>query len=260
MHSPGFPGYTRAMDTPPTPQSPVPPSAPTPSPEPGRRWGKIILIVLLVLFVLMSGCAMVVGGFFAYGVKQMAENPAMIERMIEQNSGMEIDRDADGNMTFTDEEGRTMTMSGNMGMGMGGLPFDPASPKPLPSDFPKNFPIPAGATSHGGMKVSADGMTAYTAMWNFEQDMASVMAAYERMLQSGGWTKTSTMNFEGSGLLMYKKEGSTAMTKHSLMLQLMEKDDGTQVYGMMGMDVPEDGERDMGEEFPSDFGADGFED
>lgn len=143
------------------------------------------VVAVIVLWFIASS----VMGFMG---RKMGEK--MVENMIEGASGGNADVDmATGKMKVQTSEG-TFEMGGD-----------------LPSDWPKDAPVYAGATvQYSGTANPATGESGGRALVMMTSDSAAdVKAFYEKELTANGWAMQGDMQGGGTIILSATKEGST---------------------------------------------------
>lgn len=218
-------------------------------------WKKILLIILAVIVLGMAGCAMAMSSLIGFGVSKIAQNPEMFDSMIEAGGEVDVQRNADGTVTYSDKTGQnSVTISGD-GMVAAEDPFTSEKEVPLPAGFPKDFPVLSGMTSHGGGKMMMEGVTAYSVVWSTDASLESVMTAYEDELGRNGWKQESSMITSEGGMQMYTKPGTLAGTTSTIAMQFANGrttgDRRVALYYVVDAKA--------GFPSPMDFGGDGIE-
>lgn len=148
-----------------------------------------------------------------------------IETAVEKQTGVDYDKSG-GKVTITGkdgakieytEDGGTMKVTGEDGQEAtmefsGGEDGKEAS---MPDDFPSDFPVYAGATLTGALRVTNPEGVAYTLGWSTDDETAKVAADYRAALEAKGWRVTSYAEVEGSTSLVFERGPEDAEMKDS---------------------------------------------
>jgi hypothetical protein len=144
----------------------------------------------LVILVLTGIGFAVAGKFIAskFGQKMVTEG---IKKGIEQQTGVKVDTDNGGVMTFKDNKTGSEVVVG------GGT---------IPSDFPKDFPIYPGSKPTGTVSGSDKG---FWLVLESSDAVATVGTWYGEQLKAKGWTIDDTMTFGDSSTYQVTKNKLT---------------------------------------------------
>lgn len=126
-----------------------------------------------------------VGGFLSRGIGFMGMRAA----------GVDVNSNADGTMTYSNEEG-TVTVGGGASM-----------PSNWPSDAPANY---SGASiQYSGSSNPQTGEAGSAVVYTVNASTQSVIDYYKSELAKNGWTVEATANMAGATVLSGKKDTRT---------------------------------------------------
>ncbi len=145
---------------------------------------KVVCVLCLAVLVLapLTGCG------------------AAVQKAAEKATGVDVNNDGN-KVTITGNEGDKVEMQGG----------DDVS---LPDGFPKDVPLYEGAKLIMSNSYTTDGNTAYTAVYETSDDVATVHAWYKDALPKAGWTIEGDVvnSSDGSSMAVIgAKKGDTTL-------------------------------------------------
>ena len=133
------------------------------------------LTLLAVSALLLAACA--------------STQEKMMQKALDENSGGDVNVDADGSMQINTSEG-SFTMGKSE----------------VPKDWPSDAPIYAGASVQYSASVNADGSPGSAVILVTTDDVATVVAYYKAELTKQGWTMEGAMEGGGTSIIGASKD------------------------------------------------------
>ena len=181
--------------------------------------GMYIAIALVVIVVLGYGAMKVVKGMFSYGV----------QKAIEAGTGVSVDQSG-GTITFKGQDGSSIVMTGKDGEGSisvkgkdgkGEMNFNSGANATIPADFPKDFPVIAGAEVATVSRVADTNETGFSVVWLTKKTPKQCADFYTKAFGEKGWKITASTEadsvysqiFEGAPNKSGKKYAGTVITE-----------------------------------------------
>ncbi len=155
-----------------------------------KRWRTLLAAALAVLT--LTGC-----GLAERAVDRAVDQAVQraTENLVEQATGIKVDTN-EGAITFTSEDGETVTISGAGEEGR------------LVEGFP--LPVHSRLTVDDSGRLTANGKTTYSASFAFEGDATELADYYEQLLQERGFEVARTdMEIDDDRVIYMAAESDT---------------------------------------------------
>ncbi|HSD12582.1 MAG TPA: hypothetical protein VLC10_03415, partial [Patescibacteria group bacterium] len=125
-----------------------------------------------------------------------------------------------GTMTVTGKDGQTAQyqFAGGDGKAVS-----------LPTSFPSDFPVAAGATATGSFASTEGGAQSFTISWDVPGTVAEVKDFYNKELVAKGWRITATSEIEGTATLVFERGPQDAPRKDGGWISVSTEDGKTKV-------------------------------
>lgn len=195
------------------------------------------------------GVAVVVGLVVLGGIGKMVANKMAgyaTRAALESATGVKVDEKGDvtsiktkdgqvqvtdqgdgaGTMKFTDAEGKVSEFQ-----------FSEGGDAKLPTGFPTDFPVMAGAKTTGSWAANDGDMTAFTVGWDLPGSVADAKAFYQAELVKAGWRITATTEVEGSVSFVFERGPEDADKKDGGWLALTQEDGVTKAAITLGIKI-----------------------
>ncbi|MBI5814948.1 MAG: hypothetical protein HZB29_04990 [Nitrospinae bacterium] len=193
---------------------------------PKSNAGRNILIGVIIAVVALGWIAtVVVKKLFSYGV----------EKAVEISSGVSVDKEG-GTLTFKGKDGTSVVVTGQGGDGSvsmkgadgkGEFAFNAGNNATLPADFPKDFPVIAGAKITASSRMSQGKATVFNVVWEAAKDIKQAGDYYTGELTEKGWKFTmSTDTDDASAKAIERQRGNN---RQDGTLALKKKDTGSEI-------------------------------
>ncbi len=181
---------------------------------------------------------LVVGGIGKFVVGKMASFAT--RKAIEAGTGVSIDDKGNVTKVKTDsgtvevkntgEGSGTMTVTGKDGQ-TAQYQFAGGDGKEvsLPSTFPTDFPVVAGAKATGSYAATEGATQGFTISWDVPGSVADVKDFYAKELVAKGWRITATTEIEGTVTLVFERGPEDAAKKDGGWLSVSTEDGKTKV-------------------------------
>lgn len=203
---------------------------------PGLSGGKAPKGIVLAAIAVVG--LLVLGGIGKLVVGKMASFAT--RKAIEAGTGVSIDDKGEVTKVKTDqgtvevkksgENAGTMTVTGKDGQ-TAQYQFAGGDGKTvaLPTSFPSDFPVFAGAAATGSFASTDGGSQSFTVSWDASASVADVKDFYAKELVAKGWRITATTEIEGTVTLVFERGPEDAPKKDGGWISVSTEDGKTKI-------------------------------
>lgn len=215
--------------------APQPASAPQ---GPGPKIPKSVIIAgaVVVGLAVLGGIGSMIAGKMASvatraaieaGTGVKVDEKGGVTQVTTEDGTMEVKQDADGTgkVTFTGKDGKTAEYE-----------FSEGGTASLPTGFPSDFPVAAGAKVEASWAAEEGGGKGFTVQWSVPGTVAEARAFYAAELVKSGWRVTATTEIEGSVSIVFERgEEGSQERKDGGWLAISSEEGKTKVALILGL-------------------------
>lgn len=197
--------------------------------------GAVIGIVAVVGLVVVGGIGKMVADKVAgYATRAAIESATGVK--VDEKGGVTSIKTDEGTVQVTEQGEGTgkMTFTGADGK-VSEFQFSEGGDAELPTGFPADFPVMAGAKSTGSWAANDGDMTAFTVSWDLAGSVADAKAFYQAELVKTGWRITATTEVEGSVSFVFERGPEDSEKKDGGWLVLSSEDGVTKAAMTLGI-------------------------
>lgn len=193
--------------------------------------GAVIAVVAVVVLLVVGGIGkLIIGKMASFATRKAIEagtgvsidDKGEVTKVKTDQGTVEVKKSGDnaGTMTVTGKDGQTAQyqFSGGDGKAVS-----------LPTSFPTDFPVVAGATATGSFASTDGAVQTFTISWDTAGSVADVKDFYSKELVAKGWRITSTSEIDGSVTLIFERGPEDAAKKDGGWVSVSTEDGKTKI-------------------------------